>query len=79
MEVRIRLQRFGRKHFPIYRIVAAPSKLKRDGRFLEILGTYNPKRHEVNLNNERIKFWLERGAKPTNTVSKIIQKEIKNN
>ena len=65
MSVRIRLARHGAKKKPYYRIVAADIESPRDGRFLEMLGTYNPLQDpaEVNLKSDRIKYWMDKGAK----------------
>ncbi len=72
--VKIRLQRFGAHKAPKYRIVAADSRSPRDGKFLEILGTYNPKANpaEVTLDAEKINAWLAKGAQPTVTVKNIL-------
>ena len=72
--VKIRLQRFGAHKAPKYRIVAADSRSPRDGKFLEILGTYNPKANpaEVTLDAEKIKAWIAKGAQPTITVKNIL-------
>ncbi|HIT49975.1 MAG TPA: 30S ribosomal protein S16 [Candidatus Pelethenecus faecipullorum] len=72
--VKIRLQRFGAHKAPRYRIVAADSKSPRDGKFLEILGTYNPCTDPatVTLNAEKIQKWLANGAQPTVTVKNIL-------
>ena len=72
--VKIRLQRFGAHKAPKYRIVAADSRSPRDGKFLEILGTYNPKVNpaEVTLDAEKIKAWIAKGAQPTVTVKNIL-------
>ena len=72
--VKIRLQRFGAHKAPKYRIVAADSRSPRDGKFLEILGTYNPLTEPatVTLNAERIQAWLKNGAQPTVTVKNIL-------
>jgi small subunit ribosomal protein S16 len=77
MAVRIRLARHGAKKRPFYRIVVADQESRRDGRFIEIVGTYNPLKEpaDVSLNNDRINYWLENGAKPTDTVRNIIKKE----
>ena len=77
MSVRIRLARGGAKKKPFYRIVAADSESPRDGRFLETLGTYNPMVDPaaITLKDERIKYWLGVGAKPTTTVKSILKKE----
>ncbi|MCR5564445.1 MAG: 30S ribosomal protein S16 [Gammaproteobacteria bacterium] len=74
--VKIRLQRFGSAKKPFYRIVAADATVKRDGRFLEILGTYDPNKTEnqVKLENEKVLNWLNVGAQPTDTVKTILRK-----
>jgi small subunit ribosomal protein S16 len=76
MAIRIRLTRGGRKKKPFYRIVAADSQARRDGRFLEILGTYDPLKDpaEVKLDVEKVKKWIERGGKPTDTVRSLMAK-----
>ncbi len=75
--LKIRLQRHGSKHSPFYRVVVAPSTVKRDGRFLEILGTYDPKNRkreaELKLNLERIDYWLGVGAQPSDTAKSLIR------
>ncbi len=77
MPVKIRLARHGTKKKPFYRIVAADSEFPRDGRFLEIVGTYNPliDPAEVSLKQERIKYWIDQGAIPTATVKNLLKKE----
>ena len=77
MAVKIRLTRKGTKKKPFYRIVAADVENPRDGRFLELLGTYNPMVDPaaVTLKEERIKYWLDEGAKPTTTVKSILKRE----
>lgn len=77
MAVKIRLARHGAKKRPFYRIVVADSEAPRDGRFLEKVGTYNPLKDpaEVNLENERIKYWMDQGAIPTDTVKSLLKKE----
>jgi len=74
--VKLRLQRFGTTKKPFYRIVAADSKKPRDGRFLEILGTYDPTKEPafVNIDNEKVLAWLNKGAQPTDTVKSIFSK-----
>ncbi len=76
MPVRIRLARRGRKKRPFYWIVAAHSEAPRDGKFLEKLGTYNPLTDpaEVVLKWDRVQYWLNQGAQPTDTVRSIIKK-----
>lgn len=75
MAVKIRLQRRGSKKRPFYAVVAADSRMPRGGRFLEKLGTYDPRQEEnkVSLNEERVAHWLGVGALPTETVAKIIK------
>jgi small subunit ribosomal protein S16 len=77
MAVKIRLARHGAKKRPFYRIVVADSECPRDGRYLEIVGTYNPLPDpvEVSLKEERIKYWMNQGAIPTNTVKSLLKKE----
>ena len=77
MPVKIRLARHGAKKKPFYRIVAADSEFPRDGRFLEIVGTYNPliDPAEVSLKQERVKYWIDQGAIPTATVKNLLKKE----
>lgn len=76
MAVKIRLTRMGGKNKPFYRIVAADSAAPRGGRFLEILGYYDPKKEpaEVVLKDDLILSWLAKGAKPTETVSHLLEK-----
>ena len=77
MAVKIRLARHGAKKRPFYRVVVADSESPRDGRFLEIVGTYNPVTDpaEVSLKNERIQYWMDQGAVPTHTVKSLLKKE----
>ena len=72
--VKIRLMRMGSKKRPFYRIVAADVRAPRDGKFLEILGYYNPrtKPHELKVDTDKVKKWIGNGAQPTNRVSKLI-------
>mmetsp|Transcript_3710 Transcript_3710/g.8489 ORF Transcript_3710/g.8489 Transcript_3710/m.8489 type:complete len:142 (-) Transcript_3710:6-431(-) len=75
--VKIRLQRWGRKNLPFYRIVAADSRSPRDGKCLEYLGTYNPIANKhgeklVTLNVKRVKYWLVCGAQPTYRVADLL-------
>lgn len=72
--VKLRLQRFGAHKAPKYRIVAADSKSPRDGKFLEILGTYNPLTNPatVTVDAEKVQAWLAKGAQPTITVKNIL-------
>jgi small subunit ribosomal protein S16 len=75
MAVKIRLARHGAKKKPFYRIVVTDSESPRDGRFTEIVGTYNPLINpaEVNLKEDRIKYWVAQGAIPTDTVKSLIK------
>ena len=75
--VRLRSQRFGSKKRPFYRIVATESRNPRDGRFIEIVGTYNPLTNPatVKFDEEKALKWLEFGAKPTDTVKSLLVKE----
>ncbi len=77
MAVKIRLTRKGTKKKPFYRIVAADIESPRDGKFLELLGTYNPMIEPpvVTLKEDRIKYWLGEGAKPSTTVQSIFKRE----
>lgn len=75
--VKLRLQRYGNKNNPFYRVVAADSRNKRDGRFIEMIGYYDPANYEgtVSLKEERVRFWLEKGAIATPTVVGILKKK----
>ncbi len=77
MAVKIRLARYGAKKRPFYRIVVADQRSPRDGRFLEIVGTYDPLKDPVavNFKQERIDYWLGKGAIPTNTVKNLFKNE----
>lgn len=77
MAVKMRLTRTGAKGKPSYRVVVANSESPRDGKFLEILGNYNPGKNpaEVVLKEDRVREWLSKGAKPTLTVSQLLQKK----
>lgn len=77
MAVRIRLTRKGSKKKPYYRIVAADSESPRDGRFLDILGFYNPIKDpaEINLDHEKVNKWLKSGALASESVKSILKKE----
>lgn len=75
MAVKLRLVRTGKKKQPTYRLVAADSRFPRNGRFIEILGTYEP-RHDpsvINFDNDRAVHWLRHGAQPTETVEKLLR------
>lgn len=75
MAVKIRLTRMGSKGKPFYRIVAADTDFPRDGRFLEILGNYDPKKNpaEIIVKEDRVRDWLAKGAKPTLTVANLLK------
>ncbi len=76
MAVKIRLTRLGDKKSPFYRVVAADSRCARDGKYIENLGTYNPLKQpfEINLKEERVKYWLSTGAQPTETAKELLVK-----
>ncbi len=76
MAVRIRLRREGRKKAPTYRIVVAESTSPRNGRFIEIIGTYQPrlKENSVQLQSDRANLWLDNGAQPSDTVRSILRR-----
>jgi len=76
MAVSIRLARHGAKKKPFYRIVATPSRSPRDGRFLEVLGTYDPrnKAKGLDLNVEGLENWLSKGAEPSDAVLKLLKR-----
>ena len=75
--VKIRLRRMGAPKQPSYRIVAADSRAPRDGRFLEILGHYNPRTDPVTLEvkEERVRYWLSQGAQPTEAVARLLKQK----
>ena len=73
--IKLRLRRMGAKKQPSYRIVAAESRSPRDGRFIEVVGFYNPKTQPATLriDTERAKYWLDHGAQPTETVRSLLR------
>jgi small subunit ribosomal protein S16 len=75
----IQLMRTGAKKRPSYRVVVKEKKSKRDGAYLENLGTYDPTRQpaEINLKMDRVNYWIEKGAQPTNTVNRLIKASAK--
>ncbi|MGB1388388.1 MAG: 30S ribosomal protein S16 [Paracoccaceae bacterium] len=78
MAMKIRLARGGSKKRPFYRIVAADSRMPRDGRFIEKLGTYNPllpkdSEDRVKMNIERVQYWMSEGAQPTDRVARMLE------
>jgi small subunit ribosomal protein S16 len=77
MAAKLRLTRVGAKGKPSYRIVVANSEAPRDGRFLETVGNYDPQKDpaEIILKEERVRYWLSKGATPTATVSQLLKKK----
>jgi len=77
MAVRIRLARHGAKKRPFYRIVVADGEKPRDGRFLEKVGTYDPKYDpaKVTVQTERVQYWIDQGATPSDTVKSLLKRE----
>ncbi|MAY32225.1 MAG: 30S ribosomal protein S16 [Rhodovulum sp.] len=78
MALKIRLARGGSKKRPFYRIVATDSRMPRDGRFIEKLGTYNPllakdSEERVKMDMERVKYWLDQGAQPTDRIARMLE------
>ena len=75
MAVRLRLTRIGSKKNPIYRVVAADSRSPRDGRFIEIVGRYNPQTDPstIELDEAKVKDWLSKGAQPTEAVARLLK------
>jgi len=73
--VKLRLMRMGKKKQPTYRVVAADSRSPRNGRFIEIVGVYEPRREPslINIDNEKAVKWLRNGAQPTETVEKLLK------
>ena len=77
MAVKIRLARHGAKKKPFYRIVVADSESPRDGKFLENVGTYDPAYDpaKINIKTDRVRYWMDQGALPTDTVRSLLTKE----
>ena len=75
MAVRMRLTRVGSKKNPVYRVVVADSRSPRDGRFIEIVGRYNPQTDPstIDFDEEKVKEWLAKGAKPSDTVARLLK------
>lgn len=73
--LKIRLRRVGRIHEPIYRIIVTEDKAAAQGNFIAQVGHYNPKTKAITLNKEEILDWMNKGAKPSNTLSKLLKKE----
>ncbi len=76
MAVKLRLMRMGAKKRPFYRVVAADSRYPRDGKFIEVVGTYNPvdEKNSLNIDEEKALKWLNNGATPTDTVRNLLSK-----
>ena len=79
MAVSIRLRREGTKNSPYYKVVVADKRSPRDGKFIEIIGTYDPKKPGRNstLEIDRIEYWISKGAQPSDTVRSLIKKNKK--
>ena len=79
MAVSIRLRREGAKNRPYYRVVVADSRSPRDGKFIEIIGTYDPKQtgQNASFDVERAEYWISKGAQPSDTVRSLIKKQKK--
>ena len=77
MAVKIRMKRMGKKKSPFYRIVVADVRAPRDGKFIEELGYYNPcsEPAEIKIDSDKVKDWISKGAKPSDTVKALLQKE----
>ena len=76
MSVRIRLKRIGAKNHPAYRVVVTHNSSRRDGRFIEEIGTYQPvkKENKFSINQERVDYWLSKGAQPSDTVASYLRR-----
>src|SRR6476660_8724207 len=74
--VKIRLRRVGRKNAPFYRILIADSQMPRDGKFIEVIGQYAPRKSEgsLNVDEARANYWLNQGAQPTDTVRSLLRR-----
>ena len=75
--MKIRLRRMGAKKNPFYRVVVADSRYPRDGRFIEIIGTYDPQQEPsaINIDGEKALAWMKNGAQPTDTVKTLLKKQ----
>lgn len=74
MAVKLRLTRTGKRNAPCYRVVAADSRSPRDGKFIEVLGHYNPRQKEEQVDLDRVDYWLSNGAQPSETVTAIVER-----
>jgi small subunit ribosomal protein S16 len=79
MAVKIRMKRVGTKNLPVFRIVVADGRSPRDGKFIEEIGTYQPlkKGDNFTINLDRAKYWLSKGAQPSDTVASFLKKATK--
>ena len=79
MAVKIRMKRVGAKNAPVFRIVVADGRSPRDGKFIEEIGTYQPRKKGENfkLDLDRVKYWLSKGAQPSDTVASFLKKAAK--
>src|SRR5207302_4771096 len=79
MAVSIRLRREGTKNSPYYKVVVADKRSPRDGKFIEIIGAYDPKKpgHNSRLNIDRVEYWISKGAQPSDTVRSLIKQTKK--
>ncbi|AJM71849.1 MULTISPECIES: 30S ribosomal protein S16 [Mycoplasma] len=73
--VKLRLKRIGKKQAPFYRIVAADSRVNRNGKYIELVGTFNPLNNEVKIDKELTLKWLQNGAQPTDTVRTLLSQQ----
>ena len=73
----VRMSRQGSKKRPFYRIVAADKRRARDGRFIELLGTYDPRTKAFKLDDERFKHWLSHGAQASETVASLVRRQVR--
>ena len=74
MSVAIRMSRAGKKKAPFYRIVAADKRRARDGKFIDLLGTYDPRTKTLKLDGERYQSWVKKGAQPSGTLAALVRR-----
>ena len=72
--LKLRLKKIGRKKRPAYRLIIIPSTTKRDGRFIDNVGYYNPSTKKLSVQNEKIIYWLNNGVQPTLTIQNLLKK-----
>ncbi|MFH1263815.1 MAG: 30S ribosomal protein S16 [Pseudomonadota bacterium] len=79
MAVKIRLRRYGRKKIPTYRVVVTDQRAKRDGRVIEAIGSYDPRKETGGtvIKQERVAYWIGKGAQPTRTVAQMLKRVAK--